>query len=105
MDFHMQHRQGLSIHKIAAINGVSRNAVRRALRSLTPPTGKRCRSQGDKLVAFHEQIAAWLRDPIKSHWTGARMLDELEDLGYDFERDFTQKNMRNSLLQSLIGSR
>jgi transposase len=24
----------------------------------------------------------WLRDPIKSHWTGARILDELEDRGY-----------------------
>jgi transposase len=95
MDFHMQHRQGLSIHKIAAINGVSRNAVRRALRSLTPPTGKRCRSQGDKLVAFHEQIAAWLRDPIKSHWTGARMLDELEDLGYKGGRTVLMDYLRH----------
>jgi len=75
MDFHMQRRQGPSIHKIAEINGVSRNTVRRALRSLTPPDGKRQRSQGDKLAPFHEQSATWLRDPVKSHWTGARMLD------------------------------
>ena len=95
MDFHMQHRQGLSIHKIAAINGVNRNAVRRALRSLTPPSGKRRRSQGDKLVAFHEQIASWLRDPIKSHWTGARMLDELEDLGYQGGRTVLMDYLRH----------
>jgi transposase len=95
MDFHMQHRQGLSIHKIAATNGVSRNAVRRALRSLAPPSGKRCRSQGDKLVAFHEQIAAWLRDPLKSHWTGARMLDELEDLGYQGGRTVLMDYLRH----------
>jgi transposase len=82
MDIHILRRQGLSIRKIAAVSGVSRNAVRRALRSSTPPNGKRERSQGDKLAPFHDQIATWLRDTIKSHWTGARILDELEDLGY-----------------------
>jgi len=49
MDFHMLRRQGLSIRKIAALRGVSRNAVRRALRSPMPPTGKRQRLQGAKL--------------------------------------------------------
>ncbi len=82
MDFHMQRMQGLSIRKIAAANGVSRNTVRRALRSSTPPDGKRRRAQGDKLAPFHDQIATWLRDPVKSQWTGARILDELEDRGY-----------------------
>jgi len=33
MDFHTLRMQGLSIRKIAAFRGVSRNAVRRALRS------------------------------------------------------------------------
>jgi len=82
MDYHMLRRQGLSIRKIAALRGVSRNAVRRALRSLAPPTGKRRRSQGTKLEPFHSQIAAWFGDPVKSQWTGARMLDELEERGY-----------------------
>jgi len=94
MDFHMQRRQGLSIRKIAAINGVSRNAVRRALRSLTPPDGKRQRSQGDKLAPFHEQIATWLRDPVKTHWTGARILDELEDRGYQGGRTVLMDYLR-----------
>jgi transposase len=94
MDFHMQRRQGLSIRKIAALNGVSRNAVRRALRSLTPPDGRRQRSQGDKLAPFHEQIATWLRDPVKSHWTGARMLDELEDRGYEGGRTVLMDYLR-----------
>src|ERR1035438_8707350 len=94
MDFHMQRRQGLSIRKIAALNGVSRNAVRRALRSLTPPDGKRQRSQGDKLAPFHEQIATWLRDPVKTHWTGARILDELEDRGYQGGRTVLMDYLR-----------
>jgi transposase len=94
MDFHMQRRQGLSIRKIAAINGVSRNAVRRALRSLTPPDGKRQRSQGDKLAPFHEQLATWLRDPVKTHWTGARILDELEDRGYQGGRTVLMDYLR-----------
>ncbi len=82
MDFHILRRQGLSIRKIAALRGVSRNAVRRALRSPMPPTGKRRRQQGTKLEPFHAQIAAWLNDPVKTQWTGARMLDELQDRGY-----------------------
>ena len=48
MDFHMLRKQGLSIHKIAALRGVSRNAVRRALRSQTPPTGKPAARSGDE---------------------------------------------------------
>jgi transposase len=79
----MLRRQGLSIHKNAAVSGVSRNRVRRALRSSTPPNDKRRRSQGDTLAPFHDQIAPWLRDPVKSHWTGARILDELEEVGYE----------------------
>src|SRR5450631_850213 len=89
MDFHMQRRQGLSIRKIAALN-----AVRRALRSLTPPDGRRQRSQGDKLAPFHEQIATRLRDPVKSHWTGARILDELEDRGYEGGRTVLMDYLR-----------
>ncbi|MDQ2679568.1 MAG: IS21 family transposase [Candidatus Eremiobacteraeota bacterium] len=83
MDFHTMRRQGLGIRKIANISGSSRNAVRRALRSLTPPTGKRHRPQGLKLSPYFALIQHWLADPIKGNWTGARMLDELHDRGYD----------------------
>jgi len=82
MNFHTMRRQGLSIRKIAQISGYSRNAVRRALRSPTPPTGKRCRAGGLKLAPYVALINHWLADPIKSNWTGARMLNELQDRGY-----------------------
>ena len=94
MDFHMLRRQGLSIRKIAAVSGVSRNAVRRALRSSIPPNGKRQRFQDVKLASYYEQIAMWLRDPVKSHWTGARMLDELQDLGYNGGRTILMDYLR-----------
>jgi transposase len=94
MEFHMLRLQGLSIRKIAAVCGVSRNTVRRALRSLTPPDGKRQRSQGDKLTPFHDLITTWLRDPIKTHWTGARILDELEDRGYQGGRTVLMDYLR-----------
>lgn len=87
-------QQGLSIRKIAALRGVSRNAVRRALRSATPPTGKRRRSQGTKLAPFHNQISAWMSDTVKSNWTGARILDELHDLGYDGSRTVLMDHLR-----------
>lgn len=82
MDFHTLRIQGLSIRKIAALRGVSRNAVRRALRSLQEPTGKRHRPKGLKLVPYVDTISAWLSDSVKSMWTGERMFDELQLIGY-----------------------
>jgi transposase len=83
MDFHTLKLQGLSIRKIAALRGVSRNAVRRALRSNAAPTGKRRRERHIKLAPFVEMIDAWLRDPVTSCWTAARIFDEIQDRGYD----------------------
>ena len=82
MDFHMLHQQGLRIRKIAALRGVSRNAVRRALRSSSPPSGKRRREKGCKLKAFEPLVTTWLADPVTSQWTARRMFEELEDRGY-----------------------
>jgi transposase len=93
MNIHIMHREGMSIRSIAASLGISRNAVRRALRSSTPPSGKRRRSQGDKLTPFHQLIASWQQDPIKSHWSGARMLDELQDRGYDGGRTVLMQHL------------
>lgn len=83
MDFHTLRMQGLSIRKIAALRGVSRNAVRRALRSSQPPNGKRNRPKALKLVPYQATISTWLADPVKSLWTGERIFDELQLLGYD----------------------
>jgi len=82
MDFHILRQQGLSIRKIAALRGVSRNAVRRALRSLKPPSGKRHRAKGVQLEPYKAQIAAWLRDEVQSKWTTERIFDELQARGY-----------------------
>lgn len=82
MDFHTLRMQGLSIRKIAALRGVSRNRVRRALRSLAPPSGKRNRPYALKLGPYADTIAAWLADPVKSHWSGERIFDELQLIGY-----------------------
>jgi transposase len=95
MDIQMMRRQGLSIRKIAALRGLSRNAVRRALRSAKPPSGKRRRSQGIKLAPFQGHIAAWLRDLVKAHWTGARMLDELRGLGSQGGRTVLLDHLRH----------
>jgi transposase len=82
MDFHTLRMQGLSIRKIAALRGVSRNAVRRALRSPQPPNGKRNRARALKLEPYLATISTWLADPVKSLWTGERIFDELQLLGY-----------------------
>jgi len=47
------------------------------------------------LAPFQGQIAAWLRDPVKSHWTGARMLEELRDLGYEGGRTVLLDHLRH----------
>ncbi len=82
MDFHMLRQQGLSIRKIAALRGVSRNAVRRALRSSSPPTGKRRREKGRKLKAYEPLILGWLKEPVKSQWTAQRIFEELQARDY-----------------------
>ena len=82
MNCHILRQQGLSIRKIAAQLHMSRNAVRRALRSMAPPTGKRRRVQGVKLEPFKPLIDTWLRDEVKSLWTAERIFDELQDRGY-----------------------
>ncbi len=69
MDYHMLKQQGMSIRKIAALRGVSRNAVRRALRSAAPPAGKRRRAKGVALEPYKNQIAVWLSHEVTSQWT------------------------------------
>jgi transposase len=82
VEIHHLRQQGLSIRKIAGVVGKSRNAVRRALRSAAPPTGKRSRAQGIKLEPYFPLIKQWLRDPVKTHWTAERIFNELTAHGY-----------------------
>jgi transposase len=82
MDCHILRQQGLSIRKIAALRQMSRNAVRRALRSSVPPTGKRRRIKGVKLESYKGLIDTWLRDEVRSQWSAERIFDELQDRGY-----------------------
>jgi transposase len=83
MDIHILRQQGLSIRKIAALRGLSRNAVRRALRSNTSPSDKRRREKGIKLAPFTSMIDVWLNDPVTALWTTERIFDELQERGYD----------------------
>ena len=94
MHYHILSQQGLSIRKIAASCGVSRNAVRRALRSSTPPTGKRQRAKGVALEPYKAQIGAWLADKITSHWTAERIYDELQARGYAGGRTVVKEYVR-----------
>jgi len=94
MDFHILRQQGLSIRKIAALRGVSRNTVRRALRSTSPPSGKRRREGGAKLAPYVDQITAWLRDPVTTLWSAERIFDELGDRGYDGGRTVLKEHVR-----------
>ena len=94
MDFHILRQQGLSIHKIAALRGVSRNRVRRALRSPAPPTGHRRRPKAVQLEPFKAQIAAWLSDEVTSRWTAERIFDELQERGYSGGRTVVKDYVR-----------
>jgi transposase len=94
MDYHILRQQGLSIRKIAALRGVSRNAVRRALRSEAPPTGMRNRAKGVALEAYKPQIASWLTNEVTSLWTAERIFDELQDRGYKGGRTVVKEFVR-----------
>jgi transposase len=94
MGYHTLRQQGPSIRKIAALRGVSRNAVRRALRSPAPPTGKRRREKGAAPAPYAAQIAAWLSDPVTSLWTSERIFQELQDRGYGGGRTVVKEYVR-----------
>jgi len=96
MDFHILKQQGLSIRKIAVLRGVSRNAVRRALRRSAPPTGKRLRAKGVQLENYKSQISAWLRDEVTGLWTAERIFDELQDRGYGGGRTVVKEYVREN---------
>ena len=88
------HRQGLSVSAIARQSGFDRKTVRRIIdRGLEPPTYGPRRPRPTLLDPF----TGYLRERVKAYpgLTGARLLGELKDLGYqggytavtDFLRD------------------
>jgi transposase len=61
MEIRVLHRQGMSIRGIVRTTGVSRNVVRRYLRSLEAPRYKRRAPRASKLDPFTNYIAERLR--------------------------------------------
>jgi transposase len=71
--------QGVGIRAICRQLGVSRTAVRHALRSDGPPHYQRPGRPNRQLVPFEAQIHAWY---FGQHLIGSRILRELRKLGY-----------------------
>ena len=72
--------RGVSIRELVRRTGLSRNTVRRALRSEEPPAYRRA-AAGSKLDPFKDEIHRLLRgDP---RLPGARVRELLESLGCD----------------------
>jgi transposase len=71
--------QGVGIRAICRQLGVSRTAVRHALRSDEPPHYQRPQRPNYQLVPYEAQIHAWY---FGQHLIGSRILRELRKLGY-----------------------
>ncbi len=75
------HKKGVSIRGIAKELQVSRNTVRKLLRSSTRPNYTR-ESYKTKIDEYKEQIKIWYLDPSYS-FIGTRIHEELLTLGYE----------------------
>ena len=82
MEIHVKHRQGMSIKAISRELGVSRNTVRRYLRSETPPATQTRSAKPTKLDGYR----GYLQSRVKSarpDWIPSTVLyDEIKALGY-----------------------
>lgn len=80
-------REHLSIRAIARRTGLSRNTIRKYLRSETVEPVFRTPDRPSKLDPFAERLAAWLRTdacrPRKQKRTARQFHEELAGLGYD----------------------
>jgi transposase len=77
------HAQGTSIRAICRELGVSRKAVRQALRRDDPPKYERPPRANLKLAPFEAQIRAWY---FGEQFIGSRIVRELRAVGYDGHR-------------------
>ena len=82
MEIRVLHRQGMSIRGIARATGVSRNVVRRYLRSPEAPRYKRRAARRSKLDPFKSYIAERLRAAAPSRMPATALLIELRARGY-----------------------
>jgi len=74
-----RYRQGVSISRIAMEEGLSRNTVRKYVRTDTPPAYARSRAGASKLDPFKPYIRQRLKEyPLSA----ARLLDEIRAQGY-----------------------
>ena len=71
--------RGVSIKKLARRTGLSRNTIRKALRSDAPPAYRR-EPAGSMLDPFKDEIHRLLRDDPKL--SGVRVREEIEPLGF-----------------------
>lgn len=82
VDIHVMHRQGMSIKAIARELGVSRNTVRRYLRSATVPEPQARAAKPSKLDDYRSYLDARV-EAARPEWIPATVLfDEIRALGY-----------------------
>ncbi len=74
------HAEGMSIRAICRELGVSRKAVRQALRRDDPPKYERLPRPNAKLAPFEAQIRTWY---FGEQLIGSRIIRELRARGYD----------------------
>lgn len=75
------HKKGMSIRGIARELKMSKNTVKKLLRSPTRPTYQR-KIYPSKVEAYKEQIKTWYLDP-SYNFIGTRIYEELLKIGYD----------------------
>jgi transposase len=82
MEVRVLHRQGMSIRGIARTTGLSRNVVRRYLRSPEAPRYNRRVPRSSKLDPFKNYVAERLRAAAPSRIPATVLLIELRTRGY-----------------------
>lgn len=82
MEIRVLHRQGMSIRAIARATGISRNVVRRYLRSPEAPRYARRAPRPSKLDPFKSYVAERLRAAAPSRIPATALLIELRARGY-----------------------
>jgi transposase len=86
------HAQGTSIRAICRELGLSRKAVRHALRRDDPPKYERPPKRNPKLVPFEAQIATWY---FGEKLIGSRIVRELRSRGYDGSSSAVYRFLKN----------
>jgi transposase len=83
--------RGVSIKELARRTGLSRNTVRSALRSQSPPSYRRARARS-KLDPFKDEIHRLLRRDAKL--TGVRVRELIGPLGFEGSKTIVDDYLR-----------